>query len=270
MYLAWRDLIVDRSAIHDGLKQTNVFIGEYRPCADEEFRLLADLDHSIAREDAVRYLELTIESVVENYSEYIDYNSTTTQSDRGDLLYTLLDFLRIQASYDRVAWNLKPVVIAHEVLVRQGRNDAATLWRRAVARRSQEVADDHLQRLGRLSSRYGMRLPSVADRLRERFIQPLAIDRVRALVKPAIEELHADRRPASFQLLEQAVSQFTEEPSGVGFDLPSWLEALEDEVERIATEADEGPDPEETAPRLPQVRLSLEEVERQLEKWAEK
>ncbi|NLY03159.1 MAG: hypothetical protein GXY83_44490 [Rhodopirellula sp.] len=258
-----------RAILHQGVDTFLESLTD-EPGADEEFRLLADLDHSIAREDAVRYLELTIESVVENYSEYIDYNSTTTQSDRGDLLYTLLDFLRIQASYDRVAWNLKPVVIAHEVLVRQGRNDAATLWRRAVARRSQEVADDHLQRLGRLSSRYGMRLPSVADRLRERFIQPLAIDRVRALVKPAIEELHADRRPASFQLLEQAVSQFTEEPSGVGFDLPSWLEALEDEVERIATEADEGPDPEETAPRLPQVRLSLEEVERQLEKWAEK
>ena len=43
--------------------------------------------------------------MVENYSEYMDYNSTTTQSDRGDMLYTLLDFLRLQASYNRVAWN---------------------------------------------------------------------------------------------------------------------------------------------------------------------
>ena len=66
---------------------------------------------------------MAIEAVVENYGEYVDYNSTTTQSDRGDMLYTLLDFLRLRASYDRVAWNLRPVVLAHEVLVRCGRDD---------------------------------------------------------------------------------------------------------------------------------------------------
>ncbi len=258
-----------RAILHQGVDTFLDSLVE-EPDAEEEFRLLADLGRSIDRDDAVRYLELTIEAVVENYSEYIDYNSTTTQSDRGELLYTLLDFLRLQASYDRVAWNLKPVVIAHEVLVRHGRDDAASLWRRAVARRSQEVADDHLQRLQRLSSRYGMRLPSVSDRLRERFVQPLAIDRVRALVEPAIDERRTGQHCASFEILEEAVNQFTEEPSGVGFDLPAWLEALEDEVERVGAETEEGPDPEDTAPQLPQVRLSLEEVERQLEKWAEK
>lgn len=258
-----------RAILHQGV---DAFLDSLReePGAEEEFRVLQDLDRAIPRDDAARLLELTIEAVVENYSEYIDYNSTTTQSDRGELLYTLLDFLRLQASYDRVAWNLKPVVIAHEVLVRQGRNDAAGLWRRAVARRSTEVADEHLQRLERLSKRYGMRLPSVADRLRERFVQPLAIDRARALVAPAIEELRTGKRPVSFELLEQAVNQFTEEPSGVGFDLPNWLEALEDEVERVRTEADEGLDPEDVSPPVSQVRISLEEAQRQLEAWAEK
>ena len=41
-------------------------------------------------------------------------------SDRGEMLYTLLDFLRLRADYDRLAWNLRPVVLAHEVLVRGG------------------------------------------------------------------------------------------------------------------------------------------------------
>ena len=61
-----------------------------------------------------------LESIVENYGEYRDYNSTTTQSDRGELLYMLLDFLRLRTRYDRVCWNLKPVVLAHEILVRRG------------------------------------------------------------------------------------------------------------------------------------------------------
>jgi hypothetical protein len=29
------------------------------------------------------------------------------------MLYMLLDFLRLRCSYDRVAWNLKPVLVAH-------------------------------------------------------------------------------------------------------------------------------------------------------------
>ena len=39
-----------------------------------------------------------------------------------------------------------------------------------------------------------MRLPTVTDRLAERFIRPLAIDRVRALVKPAMDEARRNCR----------------------------------------------------------------------------
>ena len=90
-------------------------------------------------------LALVLESIVENYGEYRDYNSTTTQSDRGELLYMLLDFLRLRTRYDRVCWNLKPVVLAHEILVRRSQDQAARVWRqgpdRANPRRSQSVPD---------------------------------------------------------------------------------------------------------------------------------
>jgi hypothetical protein len=89
-------------------------------------------------------------------------------------------------------------------------------------------------------------------------------------VGPAIEEMRTGRRTVSFGMLEQAIDQFTEEPSGVGFDLPDWLEALEDEVERVRAQTEEGPDPDEASPQVPQVRLTLDEAQRQLEAWAEK
>ncbi|NQU20006.1 MAG: hypothetical protein HQ567_01890, partial [Candidatus Nealsonbacteria bacterium] len=147
------------------------------PDADERFRMIADLDGPLQRGETVGHLEVILEAIVENYAEYIDYNSTTTQSDRGEMLYAFLDFLRLSASYDRVAWNLKPVVIAHEVIVRRGHGQAARIWHRAVARRTAIMADDHLARLERLTKRHGMRLPSVAERLGQRFVRPLAIDR---------------------------------------------------------------------------------------------
>ncbi len=113
-----------RGILHQGVEAWLTSLGEEQE-EEELFRLLDDLGDRLPREEAVRWLTVALEAVVENYSEYVDYNSTTTQSDRGDMLYTLLDYLRLRASYDRVAWNLLPVVLAHEVLVRGGHDEAA-------------------------------------------------------------------------------------------------------------------------------------------------
>ena len=125
---------------------------------------------------------LIFEAIAENYAEYRDYNSTTTQSDRGEQLHMLLDFLRLRVQYDRIAWHLRPVVLAHEILARAGRSEAAEMWCRAMAERTADVAGALTKRLQELHQKYGMRLPTVDDRLAERFIRPLAIDRVRAVL----------------------------------------------------------------------------------------
>ena len=204
--------------------------------------------------------------MVENYGEYIDYNSITTQSDRGEMLYTLLDFLRLRASYDRLAWNLRPVMLAHQVLVRGGRDGAAEIWREAIAERTAPLADEHLRRFERLCKKYGMRLPSVAEHLAERFIRPLEIDRLCALIRPAIDEIRNAKPPAALRQLEEQVAEFTSEPSGAGFELPSWLEALDQELDHAQWPS--GDEEEETFDphvHLPHVPLSRAEVEQQLQ-----
>jgi hypothetical protein len=236
------------------------------PNPEEKHRLLAELDGVIPRDEAAHWLGIAIEAVVENYGEYVDYNSITTQSDRGDMLYTLLDFLRLRANYDRLAWNLRPVVLAHQVLVRCGRDGAAEIWRRAVAERTSPIAEEHLRRFNRLCKKYGMRLPSIAEHLSERFVRPLEIDRLCALVRPAIHEIRRGRPPAALRQLEEHIARFSQEPPGAGFELPSWLEALEQELEGTQWEAEEeeaeGPDP---LIRLPQTLLSRPEVQQQIE-----
>ena len=47
--------------------------------------------------DPLENFRRVLESVAENHPEYRDWNSTTTQSDRGECLHVLLDFLRIKA-----------------------------------------------------------------------------------------------------------------------------------------------------------------------------
>ena len=244
--------------------------GEFLDALDEEqapLELLADLDRRIPRREAIQYLELTIESIVENYAIYVDYNSTTTQSDHGELLYTLLDFLRVLAGYDRVAWNLRPIVIVHDVLIREGLDTAAALWRDAVLRRSEAVARQNLERYEQLVRRYGMRLPSVADRLNERFIRPLEIDRLRALVRPAMQKVDQSQSSPAFELLDREIARFTAEPEGVGFEVPPWLEALEEEVEKARHGEDDDIPPLDAAPPVEQVLLKREEILAHVEEW---
>jgi hypothetical protein len=246
---------------------------EERGARDEdEFQLVVETGEKISRAEAVKHLSLVIEAVVENYSEYRDYNSTTTQSDRGDLLYTLLDFLRLRVHYDRVAWHLKPVITAHAVLVRRGCHSAAETWRRALAERTGELADTLQARGAELRKKYAMRLPTVTDRLGERFVRPLDIDRVRALIKPAMQALRG-RSAASgasadaLLLLEREIDELTHEPTGVGLDVPAWLASLEQEVESQLRLAEH---PERSDPlRLPleQVKLPCDEVHAQLAGW---
>ncbi|MDA1053420.1 MAG: hypothetical protein O3C40_23475 [Planctomycetota bacterium] len=234
-----------------------------------ECRLLDEIDDKITRQDAVYRLTLVLEAIIENYSEYRDYNSTTTQSDRGDLLYTLLDFLRLQTKYDRVCWNLKPVVLAHEILVRRGCKRAAQLWRRALRERIDSEADKFVARLEKLRKQYAMQMPSIADRINERFMRLLVIDRLCSLVQPAVAEAQHEGPRPTFRMLQYETEFLTREPSGVGFDLPPWLAALDEEVQRVAQPPHERDDYDELELAVPLQRLTYEEAIERLDEWTD-
>lgn len=202
----------------------------------EEFEeLFAAIDSGqIARRDVEKMLSVVLEAVIDHYSEYRDYNSTTTQSDRGEMLYMLLDFLRLRVRYDRVSWNLKPIYWTHEVLVRGGCHQTAQQWRRALAERIGRESEMYLEHLVELQNKYAMRMPTVADRLRERFTRPMTVDRMRALVGPAVREFRETGSTSDlFELLIEECKLMMEQPTGVGLDIPQWLTALEDEVDNV-------------------------------------
>jgi hypothetical protein len=231
--------------------------------------LLEDLQRGrIKAEEAIDRLSLILEAIVENYGEYRDYNSMTTQSDRGELLYMLLDFLRLRTDYDRICWQLKPVVWAHEILVRGPHARAAEMWRRELAEQTNREAQAYLHKLAKLQTQYAMRMPTVADRLAERFIRPMVIDRIRALVKPAMEELQQGGDAPSFRLFRKEIELLTREPTGVGLDVPAWLVAVEEEVEAVVQPNVEKDHSAELDAMIPQVTISLDDARRQLERWS--
>ncbi len=197
-----------------------------------DLRLFDELDQGIPRQKAVRYLTLVLESVIENYNEYRDYNTTTTQSDHGESLYTFLDFLRLRGRYDRVCWNLKPVIWAHRILVNDQENGVARMWRRSLTERVGPEADKYLNMLEALRNKYSMRMESVGRRLEGRFGHQMQIDRLRALVAPAMIDPTSRESRRTFELLHHEAQAFSRSTMGVGVDLPAWLATLENEVEQ--------------------------------------
>lgn len=229
-------------------------------------RLLDDLGNKISRPDAERVLQIILQTLIENYDHLRDYNATTTQSDYGDNLYRLFDYLRLKARYERAAWLLRPLNLVHEILARRD-GSAAALWRQRVEAITRESADKYLEELARLEKTHGIRLATIRDRLDERFVKPLVLDRLCALIEPALE--HAEQALGSDEVspLEKELAPIATTPSGVGLDIPAWLLRLQTELERVRTSQSDLSHLAETMFHVPNTPLAFTPLVEQLRDW---
>jgi hypothetical protein len=194
----------------------------------------------ISLKQATSRLRLILESVAENHSEYRDWNSTTTQSDRGDYLYVLLEFLRIKAEYERIVWTLRPVSMAHRVLVQSGATEAASAWRQRMEEETVGTANDLIERLLVLQQKTGVRLASVSDRVQRPFTAMLEQDEIESLVEPAVRELLVGEPEGAGGQLETHAEEFLGVAAGSGVEVPDWLDRLSITVDRVLEEAETG------------------------------
>lgn len=255
-----------RAILHQGVADWLERVIEEDDAQISDMRLFEDLRNgNLPMKQADRWITLVYETLIDHHAEYQDYNSTTTQSDRGDLVYMFMDFLRLRSNYERIAWNLKPVMWAHEVLVGEGLENAAMMWRRSLSERIGAEADKFVTRLRKMQKNYSMRMPTVADRILERFIQPMTIARMRALVKPAMQDAEVGRESTRFELLEAEAELLSRTPTGAGLDVPAWLAALEEEVELLAKRSSSSEIDPESLMTIPMIPLDVETVNEQLD-----
>jgi hypothetical protein len=80
-----------------------------------------------------------------------------------------------------------------------------------------------------------------------------------------VEEIRDGRPPTALGRLEEEIAEFTKGPGGAGFELPGWLAALDQELERTQWPAADDEETFDPHVHLPQVLLSRAEVERQTE-----
>ena len=194
----------------------------------------------ISLKQATSRLRLVLESVAENHSEYRDWNSTTTQSDRGNHLYILLEFLRVKAEYERIVWTLRPVSMAHRVLVKSGAAEAASAWRQRMEEETGGTANDLIERLSKLQAKTGVHLASVSDRVQRPFTAMLEQDELESLVEPAVRELLVGEPQGAGNQLETHAEEFLGVATGAGVEVPDWLDHLSATVDRVLEEAEAG------------------------------
>lgn len=258
-----------RAILHNGIA---TFLDYLEENADplHPIRLLGDLEQGVIDDEtAIDYLELIYETVVEKFDRFLEYNTTTTQSDYGEQFYSLLKFLQLEAEYDRESWNLAPDRIAHQVLASSNHPAAALIWEKDVERKTRRQADRFATQLRSLEREYGMQLPSVADHLHERFIKPLIVNRMGALVPRAQADAVAGNRDSdAFRELRNEVNEYLDSTSGSGIDVPPWLRILERELTQVET-PDVLPEYEAALPViLPWLPLSAQQLDTQLEPWS--
>ncbi len=232
-------------------------------------KLIDDLEAgAIDSEKAMTYLELIYETIVDKFDRYVEYNTTTTHSDYGEKFYCLLDFLRAESAYERDAWNLSPISLCHELFSECGRPAAAQAWEQDFRARSGSVANKHLIRLRSLEKKYGMRLPSISDRLSERFVKPLAVHRMRALLPQALRDarLGRDSSPA-FDALRAEIDEYLQTTNGSGIEVPAWLRTLERDLLHLMDESSSVLETLE-APRLQAATLlTWNRLQLELQRW---
>ncbi|MGE0376840.1 MAG: hypothetical protein AB7Q45_15630 [Planctomycetaceae bacterium] len=229
-------------------------------------RLLEDLEQGrIDREDAEWYLEFIYSVVVDKFDRFVEYNTTTTQSDYGEKFHCLLDFLRLEAQYDRDAWNLIPLKIAHEVMAREGQTQAALIWEQLCSEHAAEQAEAYVDEYRSLAQHHGMRMPAIADHLNDRFVRPLVVNRMVALVEQSIHDArNGVDESATFAKLEAEINDYVQNSWGSGVEVPEWLQSLGAEVDRVELDSGGGRPGPMAEIELPRTNLDRKTLAREL------
>jgi uncharacterized protein (DUF1786 family) len=129
------------------------------------------------------------------------------------------------------------------------------------------LAAKDLEELAELEKKHGLRLATISDRLQEKFEMPMEIDRLCALVEPAMNEKNDSERRQRFANFQRQLDSLVTKPSGAGGDLPPWLHRLEQEVQRVRTLQSADALLSEGFVQVAQVQLSLEDVQRLIQDW---
>jgi hypothetical protein len=103
---------------------------------------------------------------------------------------------------------------------------------------TQGTAEAIVTRLDAIEKQWGVKLASIADRVRRPFTVALEQDELEALVPAAVSELLSGEPAGAGEALEHKARSFLGVASGSGVEVPEWLERLSAAVDAAIGQAD--------------------------------
>ncbi|HBN76199.1 MAG TPA: hypothetical protein DD473_10350, partial [Planctomycetaceae bacterium] len=107
---------------------------------------------------------------------------------------------------------------------------------------------------------------ALKDHIEERFVKPIAINRMLALVREIMEEKDETVRREYFDDLRVQIEQYQDGTSGTGLEVPEWLRVLDQELRNFEAPEHLSNDPYGEQIIIP-VTINLREMRRQLKTW---
>src|SRR4029453_5775504 len=101
----------------------------------------------------------------------------------------------------------------------------------------------------------------------EAFVRSLAVDRLCALIEPAMSEVGGPGESTAFAALVEGLRELTATPSGVGLDVPAWLRRLEAGGGGVRAQKPALAALVEDRFRVPRATLTPEDVLAELQEW---
>ncbi|MFN6333237.1 MAG: hypothetical protein ACK45A_15835 [Planctomyces sp.] len=224
-----------RAILHHGV---SVLFAELEEMASTQPIMLLDHMDSgmVDKDDAEEVTEFVLECLVDNFDRFMEYNTTTTYSDYGSRLYCLLDFLKLEAVYDRFEWNHIPWQLVHEVLVRKSDEGVAAALKDAIKLSTASQARELVSQLSGLEKSYGVKLPALHDHINEQIVGVLEQNAIAAMVSracPADSGVNSELAEATFQKLRIRIANYMKTRSGSGIEPPEWMQRLVSELDQI-------------------------------------
>jgi len=156
----------------------------------------------------------------------------TTQSDYGQNLHILIDFLRLKCEYQRRHWMLKPFFLVHRCLINWQLWDLAEIWEETVESHFQGWSEVFVKKYNRIRNSHGIHLPGLFETLNKGLGFPLAMQHVLGLVRHVIRELETGQTGPTLARLRERIRSFGTFHVRYGFQRPEWIDDLENAIQR--------------------------------------
>lgn len=183
-------------------------------------------------EDVAAVLGVITETILGYYTHYIEYNSSTTESDRGENLHILLRHLMMVACLDRILWTHQLHLHVYRTLLRLGQAELAEfvgeLFQRSVEPEVETLAFWY-QELERLT---GVQLATVRRSVTQAANYPLRVEQLRHWARRLAEASTPEESAQAAAAVEALAEEFLAHPQETGFEEPEWIDVIRNEFRR--------------------------------------